>query len=132
MSKKILDIKIIHPRLISLNNYGNEDYQSILSSLDKYDNIYDKLDCDKKITNDDLTRALTVILKKFKQDNIKRIGVDLDIFETDMIRAKNNDVDNILQEHTIMKKFIIDNNLWEKLINSDEFLEYLRKDYNGK
>ncbi len=132
MSKKILDIKIIHPRLISLDNYGNEDYQSILSSLDKYDNIYDKLDCDKKITNDDLTRALTVILKKFKQDNIKRIGVDLDIFETDMIRAKNNDVDNILQEHTIMKKFIIDNNLWEKLINSDEFLEYLRKDYNGK
>lgn len=34
-------------------------------------------------------------------------------------------------EHDIMKKMLIDHGLWEELLNNDEFLKYLREDYEG-
>lgn len=35
--------------------------------------------------------------------------------------------DNLLKEHTIMKRIIIKNNLWEKLLNDNEFIDYLKE-----
>ena len=31
------------------------------------------------------------------------------------------------QEHRIMKRILIENNLWETLLNDDEFIEYLEE-----
>ena len=51
----------------------------------------------------------------------------------DAIKKKQEaELYNMLQEHEIMKKFIIKNGLWEKFLNDDEFLKYLREDYTGE
>lgn len=43
-----------------------------------------------------------------------------------------NELYNMKKEHSIMKRLIVDNGLWEKLLNDDEFITYLREDYTGK
>lgn len=40
------------------------------------------------------------------------------------------DLHDFKSEHNIMKKILIDHGLWEELLNNDEFLKYLREDYN--
>ena len=39
----------------------------------------------------------------------------------------NNELEEFKEEHKIMKQILIENNLWENLLNDDRFLEYLRK-----
>lgn len=36
------------------------------------------------------------------------------------------------EEHDIMKHFIISNKLWEKFLNFDEFIKWLRKEDNNE
>ena len=38
---------------------------------------------------------------------------------------------NIAIEHKIMKKFICENNLWEKFLNYDDFVNWLKEDGNN-
>lgn len=35
---------------------------------------------------------------------------------------------DIIEEHKIMKQLIIENDLWERLLNDDRFLKHLRSD----
>jgi len=35
---------------------------------------------------------------------------------------------DIIEEHNIMKQLIIENGLWERLLNDDRFLKHLRSD----
>lgn len=37
---------------------------------------------------------------------------------------------DIIEEHNIMKQLIIENGLWERLLNDDRFLKHLRSDNN--
>lgn len=41
------------------------------------------------------------------------------------------DLHDFKSEHNIMKKILIDHGLWEELLNNDEFIKYLREDYEG-
>lgn len=41
-----------------------------------------------------------------------------------------NELKNIAVEHKIMKKFICENNLWEKFLNYDDFVNWLKEDGN--
>ena len=41
------------------------------------------------------------------------------------------DLYDFKSEHDIMKKMLIDHGLWEELLNNDQFLKYLREDYEG-
>ena len=38
-----------------------------------------------------------------------------------------NELEEFKEEHKIMKQILIENNLWETLLNDDRFLEHLRK-----
>ena len=38
----------------------------------------------------------------------------------------------ITREHSIMKRIIVENGLWETLLNDDEFNKYLREEYEGR
>lgn len=38
----------------------------------------------------------------------------------------------IVKEHAIMKRIIVENGLWNTLLNDEEFVKYLREDYEGK
>lgn len=38
-----------------------------------------------------------------------------------------NELEEFKEEHEIMKQILIENNLWETLLNDDRFLEHLRK-----
>ena len=42
-----------------------------------------------------------------------------------------NELKNIAVEHKIMKKFICENNLWEKFLNYDDFVNWLKEDGNN-
>ena len=42
-----------------------------------------------------------------------------------------NELKNIAVEHKIMKKFICENDLWEKFLNYDDFVNWLKKDDNN-
>lgn len=41
------------------------------------------------------------------------------------------DLDEFRKEHAIMKKFIYTNGLWNKFLNYDSFIEYLKNDWKG-
>ena len=41
-----------------------------------------------------------------------------------------NELKNIAVEHKIMKKFICENNLWEKFLNYDDFINWLKEENN--
>ena len=53
-----------------------------------------------------------------------------------MTRALNeiieyvNELKNIVVEHRIMKKFICENDLWEKFLNYDDFINWLNEEDN--
>lgn len=36
-----------------------------------------------------------------------------------------NSLEEFKVEHKIMKKILVENNLWERLLNDDEFIEHL-------
>ena len=42
-----------------------------------------------------------------------------------------NELKDIAVEHKIMKKFICENNLWEKFLNYDDFVNWLKEDGNN-
>ena len=37
-----------------------------------------------------------------------------------------------IREHAIMKRIIVENGLWETLLNDAEFNEYMREEYTGE
>ena len=37
-------------------------------------------------------------------------------------------LEELKTEHKIMKRILVENNLWETLLNDDEFIEHLKKD----
>ena len=41
-----------------------------------------------------------------------------------------NQLKEFKEEHKIMKQILIENGLWERLLNDDRFLKYLRDDDN--
>ena len=47
------------------------------------------------------------------------------------INQLTNKLKEFKEEHKIMKQIIIENGLWERLLNDDRFLKYLRNDDNG-
>lgn len=47
------------------------------------------------------------------------------------INQLTNQLKEFKEEHKIMKQIIIENGLWERLLNDDRFLKYLRNDDNG-
>lgn len=131
MTKKLFDMKIIVPHLLSLDNYGNENTELVITDIDETDRLYDILKDSKEITNKELNDAIKVVLTKMTQEKMKHIVVDLDRFADQYDKEKTSNVDDFLQEHRIMKKFIIENGLWEKFINNKDFINYLREDWNG-
>ena len=38
------------------------------------------------------------------------------------------EIENLKTENKIMKRIIVENGLWETLLNDDEFIEYLNKE----
>ena len=56
--------------------------------------------------------------------NYEQALEDLDKKE---IERLNNELKEFKEEHKIMKQILIENNLWEILLNDDRFLEHLRK-----
>ncbi len=44
------------------------------------------------------------------------------------IENLQQELQEIKKEHSIMKQFIYENGLWEKLLNDDRFIEYLRSE----
>lgn len=38
-----------------------------------------------------------------------------------------NSLEEFKVEHKIMKKILVENNLWERLLNDDEFIEHLEE-----
>ncbi len=74
-------------------------------------------------------RALQLYFANKKDyDDLKDVPKDMIINEFLRHRKELHD---IYVEHKIMKKILIENNLWEELLNDDEFLEFLREDYEG-
>ena len=74
---------------------------------------------------------------KYKK-SIKDLTYDMDIehllrtckaleYSQKEIERLNNELEEFKEEHKIMKQILIENNLWETLLNDDRFLEYLRK-----
>ena len=39
-----------------------------------------------------------------------------------------NSLEEFKTEHKIMKRILVENNLWEKLLNDDEFIEHLEEE----
>lgn len=61
-------------------------------------------------------------------DNQERFDFEYQIELKDKeIERLNNELEEFKEEHKIMKQILIENNLWENLLNDDRFLEYLRK-----
>ena len=50
--------------------------------------------------------------------------------QLDKIDQLTNELKEFKEEHKIMKQIIIENGLWERLLNDDRFLKYLRSDDN--
>lgn len=74
---------------------------------------------------------------KYKK-SMKNLTYDMDIehllrtckaldYSQKEIERLNNELEEFKEEHKIMKQILIENNLWETLLNDDRFLEYLRK-----
>jgi len=66
------------------------------------------------------------VYKYFDEENYERL-------KTTYLKCLNiyNKLDTLLgkaREHTILKQFIIDNGMWEKLLNDEKFLEWMRED----
>lgn len=77
-----------------------------------------------------------ITAKPMELNNIEVLTPELQELDMEFRRKhdlKNiKDIQNILQEHTIMKRFIIEKGLFEELLNYDNFLRYLREDYTGE
>jgi len=57
---------------------------------------------------------------------IKKLGLDEEkaqAIENLINRVK--ELEEFKAEHKIMKRLLVENNLWERLLNDDEFIEYL-------
>lgn len=74
-------------------------------------------------------RAMTAYFQT-KREEKDLIGVPKDILISEFVRQRKN-LHDISVEHRIMKRILIENNLWDDLLNDDEFLEFLREDYEG-
>ena len=44
------------------------------------------------------------------------------------LKLKEQELQDIKKEHSIMKQFIYENGLWEKFLNDDRFIEHLRSE----
>lgn len=44
-----------------------------------------------------------------------------------LIEKQQKEIEELKKEHKIMKRIIIDNGLWETLLNDDEFVNYLEE-----
>lgn len=66
------------------------------------------------------------VYKYFDEKNYERLKNTylkcLDIYN------KLDTLIEISKEHKILKQFIIDNGMWEKLLNDEKFLEWMRED----
>lgn len=39
-----------------------------------------------------------------------------------------NNLEQMKSEHKIMKRILVENNLWENVLNDDEFIDYLEEE----
>lgn len=46
---------------------------------------------------------------------------------SNLIEKQEKEIEELKKEHKIMKRIIIDNGLWETLLNDDEFVNYLEE-----
>lgn len=70
------------------------------------------------------------ILTRFAENQNDELLEDLSDYVINSqkeIERLNNELEEFKEEHKIMKQILIENNLWETLLNDDRFLEYLRK-----
>lgn len=78
---KTLDIKIMAPILQSIDRFGSESIEKLVTSIDSCDGeIYDILKNAKKVTDKDLHSAICTLLGYFVQHNIKGVNVDIDLY----------------------------------------------------
>ena len=83
--------------------------------------------------NTNLVRTCKKAMKAYfetKKEEKDLMNCPKDILIMEFVRQRK-DLHDISIEHKIMKRILIENNLWEKLLNDDEFLEFLREDYEG-
>lgn len=86
---------------------AKEKYDNMLKRKNKEKNIYKSKNSTLRIEKMNLIKAV-----ERKDKEIERLNKELEEFK---------------EEHKIMKQILIENNLWEKLLNDDRFLEHLRK-----
>ena len=128
--KKCLDLKIVRPLMMAYEHNGSEQEELNVETIDSHESYYDDLKPKKEITQKEFKEAIQILIGKMIQDELAHIIVDLDMFADDISEIENNK-DDFLKEHAIMKKFIINKGLWEDFLNDDEFNKYLREDYKG-
>lgn len=66
------------------------------------------------------------VYKYFDEENYERL-------KTTYLKCLNiyNKLDTLIEiskEHKILKQFIIDNGMWEKLLNDEKFLDWMEED----
>lgn len=89
---------------------------------------------------DDLKEVLKILKEPVEVNSVnlkyfteEQYCVLVDIFEKCQLLFPRYDVlSEIAKEHKILKQFIIDEGLYEKLINSDKFIEWMNEDYEIK
>lgn len=95
---------------------------------------------EKELTTDDLEEALKILenpimvnsvtYKYFTQEQYDKLE---EVFEKcKLLFPKFDTMLEIVKEHKILKQFIIDNDMYEKLLNSDKFIEWMNEDYEIK
>lgn len=82
----------------------NSVVEDTLNKLKQCDDFHNRCDC--LLEHSEITYLLEYIQQK---ENII------------------NELEEFKEEHKIMKQILIENNLWETLLNDDRFLEHLRK-----
>ena len=86
-------------------------------------------------------KEIEELLNKIKQQLItdeklgKEIAKDfhetiLNYEETKLLLSYIEQLEEFKKEHLIMKQILIENGLWEKLLNDDRFINYLKEDDN--
>ncbi len=88
---------------------------------------------EKQIKQQNILRIIPRAIHLYLQD--KREEKDLQSVPKDMLifefMRQRKELHDISIEHKIMKRILIENNLWQILLDDDEFLEFLREDYEG-
>lgn len=82
------------------------------------------------VSNESMTESEKMLYFKTIRDPKELAEIDDEILVQLYLEAVT-DLDEFKKEHAIMKRFIYTNGLWNRFLNYDGFLDYLRNDYKG-